>query len=385
MKKLIRIGINALGPITQDTGGRTYLINFSKHLASVTPDVEWTFFVTPGEYHILHRHPTNYRFIEIPNTHHTFGRIAAEHWHLPELIRYYHLDGMYYPGNFASWNCPVPYVVAIRSMLIYNRPNDSSVSFIKKIYRKTVLPRSAQMSRFVITPSLHTKNEIVRFLHIPEFKIHVVPHGIDFELFHKPKNPDEAKTVFEPYQIVPPYILYVSALWEYKNHDKLILAYHRLRQRYQLPHQLIFVGQGMNSFEGYAQKIRQMIRTLQLEDSIRMIPFLPHESLVHCYQQADVFVFPSMTESFGNPIFEALAAGVPVLCSNTHAMNDLADDAAMYVDPSQTELFADKIYELITNTHLRQSLIEKGYHKTKTMSWNHCCQNTSTLILQAIS
>ncbi len=384
MEKIIKIGINALGPVSSDTGGRTYLINLSRNLAPLLENEEIFFFVSPGESTILHTANDRYRLIEIDKSLSTVQRIRREHFSLPGLIKKHDIDVMYYPGNFASWKCPVPYVLAIRSMLVYNRPDDSSVSRIKKAYRRYLLPRSARNAANIITPSEHTKREIIDFLKADEQKIHAIPHGIDVSLFSQPKNDSAAQLVFPSHHVQKPFILYVSALWEYKNHDKLILAFRDLLQMHHLPHQLVLVGQGMNSFEGYAHLIKRLITDSRLDDRVRMIGFLPHEELVHLYQNADVFAFPSLTESFGNPLFEAMAAGTPVISSNTHAMTDLTGNAALHVNPNDTDEFSRSLYRLITDETLRNTFIQKGREKVNNMSWTQCARQTLNIIKQSI-
>ncbi len=384
MEKKFKIGINALGPVSSDTGGRTYLINLSRYLEPLLENEEIFFFVSPGESSILHNSNNRYRLIKVDKSISTFQRIGRENFSLPGLVKKHDLDVMYYPGNFASWKCPVPYVLAIRSMLVYNRPDDSSVSSLKKMYRRYMLPRSAQNAANIITPSEHTKREIIYFLKTEEKKINVIPHGIDVSLFSQPKNETAAKSVFQAHFIQKPYILYVSALWEYKNHDKLILAFRQLIHEHHLPHQLVLVGQGMNSFEGYAHIIKKLIADNRLENRVRMIGFLPHEDLVHLYQSAEVFAFPSLTESFGNPLFEAMAAGTPVLCSNTHAMTDLTGDAALPVNPNNISEFSRSLHRLITDDTLRITFIQKGCEKVNNMSWTECARQTLNIIKQSI-
>lgn len=379
------IGISALGPIQHDTGGRTYLVNLSKTLQRIVTTDNVIFFVSHGQGQLLQvRHP-DFKIIEIPFSLRTsYHRIFAEHIILPFYIKKHKIDIMYFPGNFSSYVCPVPYVLAIRSMLAYNENKTQSVNVARNFYRKILIPHSAKNAVNIITPSQHTKDEIVRYLQIPASKIRTIPHGIDLELFASHEHDTANLALFERYQVVKPFLIYVSALWEYKNQDKLIEAFHWLILNKQIPHQLVLVGRGMNSYESYAGKLKQMVKNLQLTDRVRFIDFLPHEELRYFYQQADIMVFPSSIESFGNSIFEAMAAGTPVVCSNTHGFPAMIKDAALTVNPYNIEELALAVFEVLTSTSLQSKLINNGKNHVKSLSWSTCIDQTLSLIKSSV-
>ncbi len=380
------IGINALGPISQDTGGRTYLSNLSKWIQKLDNENLYIFFISPGEASILDIQQPNVKAVAIPKSSgSTYNRIFSEHFVLPWYIVRHKVQTMYYPGNFASYYCPVPYTLAIRSMLIYNPEASECVDSRRQFYRRQLLPRSARKSKAIITPSIHTKNEIIKHLSVDDNKIHVIPHGIDYELFSHPDAICVQQNLLDKYHVQKPYFLYVSALWEYKNQDKLILALQRLIQTDSLPHQLVLIGRGMYGFESYAGKLNALVKQLHLENRVIFIDFLPHSALRSFYQNADVFLFPSLMESFGNSLFEAMAAGVPVICSNTHGFPQMLGNAALLTDPRNPELLADAIRTVLNSPQLRNNLISNGQILAKSLSWRACVSKTLDLIRQALT
>jgi glycosyltransferase involved in cell wall biosynthesis len=382
VKKIdMTIGICALGALSQDTGGRTYLTNLSKTLQKIDQTNTFVFFMSAGESHIVELSQPNFRVVEISHSTKTYQRIFSEHFSLPFLIRKHKIDTMYYPGNFASYFCPVPYVLAIRSMLVYNPEAGEKVSFLRHFYRKFLIPHSAKKARHVITPSQHTKDEIVRFLRIDGKKVSVIPHGIDTVLFGSPKDEVEAENIFQQYGIKRPFILYVSALWEYKNQDKLILAFSKLIKEKNIPHLLILIGRGMSAFESYGAQLKNMITELNLSGRVIFIDFLPHKTLKHFYQFSDVYVFPSLMESFGNSLFEAMAAGAPVVCSNSHGFPILVKDAAVLADPRKTDELADAIHRVLSDPELRTKLLNNGKSLADSLSWDVCVKKSVSLIL----
>lgn len=375
------IGICALGALSQDTGGRTYLVNLSKTLQKIDTVHKYVFFISKGESHLLGLHGLNFTVVEIANSTATIRRIFSEHVLLPFLIKKQKISVMYYPGNFASFYCPVPYVLAIRSMLVYNPEAGEKVSLARQWYRKILVPHSSKKARHIITPSQHTKEEIIKFLNVSASKISVIPHGIDTALFGSSKNEKEAGNVFLMHGVRRPFLLYVSALWDYKNQDKLILAFSKLINEKQIPHQLILIGRGMSAYESYGARLKLMVTELELSDRVKFIDFLPHETLKHFYQHADVFVFPSLMESFGNSLFEAMAAGVPVVCSNTHGFPGLVNDAALMANPRNIGELAGAIYRVLTEPELKSKLLINGKSLSNSLSWDVCIKNTLSHIL----
>ncbi len=375
----MRIGICALGAISQDTGGQTYIINLCRALRLMGGENEYIFFVSSGEGAILDMTKSNFKIVEVPHSSSgVLQRVAAEQFKLPSLIRKHDIEVMYYPNNFASVMCPVPFVVAIRSMLYYHYPD--AIGAVRNIYRKILTPLSAAKARYIITPSQDIKNDIIRFVNVPADKIKVVNHGVHVSLFEKKYDANEFTGWFREAGIDRPFLLYVSALWEYKNHDKLILAFRKLTENTAFTHQLVIVGRGLNAYAGYELRLRKLITESGLEDRIRMLGFLDHNKLKYLYQNCSVFVFPSSYESFGNPLFEAMAAGVPIVCSNVHSFPEMAGEAAVLVDPLRVDELAEGIRRVLNDTDLSRRLIGAGKERIKNYSWTKCASETVEIL-----
>lgn len=376
---MLHIGVVAPGPVSSDSGGRTYLINLARHI-SHDADVRLTFLITDGQEHLI---PKEVPVIKLPRwSAATPGRLFAEHFWIPVLALRYGLDGLYFPNNFASFLSPVPYVVAIRSMLVFNKPGSAGTS--RQFYRTFQSKRSARRARLVITPSAHTKHEIEYFLRLDPNKIIVIPHGVDGTLFSTRSDAAAAHATIIRYGIQQPYLLYVSSLWPYKNHDKLIHAFEKLKSVHHIPHHLVLVGRGMNAEVQYHSDILALIQRYGLNSFVHMIDFLPHDELAHFYRSADLFVFPSETESYGNPIFEAMASGVPVVCSSTHHFEELVGPAARYANPHDHENLASVIKQILDDNELRQTMIRQGLERVQALSWTGCIQQTLRAIHRAV-
>lgn len=106
---------------------------------------------------------------------------------------------------------------------------------------------------------------------------------------------------------------------------------------------------------------------------------ISQEEVVQCYENCDLLFFASTFEGFGMPILEAQAVGRPVITSNILSMPEVGGDAALYVNPHNNEEIKDKILELMTNSELRQSLIEKGFENVKRFDEDTIAQQYESL------
>ena len=93
------------------------------------------------------------------------------------------------------------------------------------------------------------------------------------------------------------------------------------------------------------------------------------------YSQCKIFLYPSLRESFGIPILEAMACGTPVITSNTSSMPEIAGDAAYLINPYKTEEITEAINKLLFDSVLTANLIKKGYIQSQKFSWNAMAKN----------
>jgi glycosyltransferase involved in cell wall biosynthesis len=205
----------------------------------------------------------------------------------------------------------------------------------------------------IITVSESEKRIISHYLSIPPEKIHVIYHGVsdDFTLL----PPRTVKKTLEKFRIESPFILHASAYQPKKNVTRLLTAFNNLKTE----HTLVMVG---------SHKQDDAITNVK-QDKIIFTGFIDIKELVSLYNAADVFAFPSLHESFGMPILEAMACGCPVLTSNVCSMPEVAGDAAYLVDPYSTDEITDALYTIVTDDNLKAHLKKKGLERVQQFSW----------------
>ncbi|PHM07757.1 hypothetical protein CK516_25020 [Nostoc sp. 'Peltigera malacea cyanobiont' DB3992] len=157
-----------------------------------------------------------------------------------------------------------------------------------------------------------------------------------------------------------------------KNINTIITAFNFLKEKYKIEHQLILIGKkGWNY-----QPVFAAIENSPWRNQIHHLNYLSNELVALFYSKADVFVYPSHYEGFGLPVLEAMTLGAPVISSNTSSIPEVTGDAAILVDPNNPVQLAEAILKVISDSQLRQELINKGKARAKLFSWERTAKET---------
>ena len=223
----------------------------------------------------------------------------------------------------------------------------------------------------IITDSINTKRDCIKYLKIPEEKIRAVPLAAGTQ--YKPLS--SLKLIEEElksrYNLEVPFILYVGTLEKRKNISTLIKAFNELKNQH-ITHKLVIIGQKGWKYE----EIFETVHKLGLNNEIIFTGYVPDEDLVKFYNAADLFVYPSIYEGFGLPPLEAMACGTPVITSNTSSLPEVVGNAGITVDPYKTDGLIDKMHKILNSTNLQDKLSKKGIERAKTFSWDKTARET---------
>jgi glycosyltransferase involved in cell wall biosynthesis len=170
------------------------------------------------------------------------------------------------------------------------------------------------------------------------------------------------------------FVLFVGNLFPNKNVGNLLRAFATLGER--IPHRLVIVGGRRWKYAGDLK----LLDGSRLGERVRMLDFVDQDDLIALYSQASCFVFPSLYESFGLAMVEAMACGCPVVASRTGALPEVAADAALYCDPRDPASIAEPILRLATDPALRRSMAEKGLARAAGFTWERCARETLTAL-----
>jgi glycosyltransferase involved in cell wall biosynthesis len=245
-------------------------------------------------------------------------------------------------------------------------------------YARSSIALAARRATRILTVSESSKNDIIRFFGTDPAKIDVIYNAYDERFGIEPAE-EQMVRVRERYQLQDEFVLYAGNVKPHKNLERVIEAFHLVRQR-GLDHlKLVMIGDDISQYAS----LRRAVHQHQLHKYVRFLGYLPEETLAVMYRLAAVFVFPSLYEGFGLPPLEAMASGTPVVTSNVSSLPEVAGDAAVLVDPYSPDGIADGIYRVLTDNALAQSLREKGLRRAKQFSWETSVRRVREIYDQA--
>jgi glycosyltransferase involved in cell wall biosynthesis len=215
----------------------------------------------------------------------------------------------------------------------------------------------------IICCSRNTMSDLKCHFDIPDHKIDLVYQGVDKNVFYPIDDREQAwaQQMIRKKGVEGPYVLTVGTIEPRKNLPNVLYAFERLKGRGQFSGQLVIIGMKGWMSEG----IEEIIRKLELQNDVRFMGYLWDRELRAFYNNAKVFVFPSFYEGFGYPIVESFCCGAPVVTSNVSSCPEVANSAAMTVDPYNPEAIAAAMHELIDDDVLRMDMIQRGFKRAQ--------------------
>lgn len=237
---------------------------------------------------------------------------------------------------------------------------------------------SVYVSKRIFAISNSTKDDIVRHYPSSKGKIYVTPLAYDDKKFNMHISQDDVRRVGSRHSIVTDYVLYLGTLKPSKNIEGLIEAFATLNSKTQIPnYKLVIAGKKGWMFESIFEKVKKM----GIEDKVIFTDFIAEEDKPALIKGAKVFVLPSFWEGFGLDVLNAMACGVPVVCSNVGSLPEVVGEAGILIDPHNTESIAEGMREvLFASTSKYNSIVEKGLRQVEKFSWEKTARETLKVI-----
>ncbi|HEX4467876.1 MAG TPA: glycosyltransferase family 1 protein, partial [Solirubrobacteraceae bacterium] len=260
--------------------------------------------------------------------------------------------------------------------LIYARFPDAHAGIRDKGMRLLV-PAAARRSDRVITDSESTRRDVLELIGIDSSRIDVVPLGLGAVSRATPTPESELRELFAlgDRQM----LLSVSAKRPHKNLLALIDALAAI----PVPERPVLVLPGYPT--EHERELRTHAEQLGLSADVRFPAWVSEEQLEGLWRIARVFVFPSLYEGFGLPVLEAMARGVPVACSNSSSLPELAGDAALTFDPRSQQQLTTCVQRLMKEEVLRANLIARGHARVARFTWGRTAELTLESYARALA
>ena len=382
----MKIALNAVS--AKMGGAATYIKNLARELASLKLEDEFIFFVPEEQAQAIRGLAPNIRVMatEIGSASFLkrlwFDQVVLRRWLKREKV-----DALYSTANFGMVACPCHQVLLVRNAIYFSEiywtrimSHKSLLAKLEDKLRLWLVLQSTKWADVVMTPSQDMMDVLQRFTKIRDDKAKVNHYGVTIETASalqcskKLANPKEKEWRF----------LYSAIYTEYKNLTTVLRSL------------LLLVEEGwrfrfITSADPWADKLPmtqikqldiQLLNDLRLKDCIEFTGKMTSEQIAEFYRQVDLFLYPSVIESFGHPLVEAMANGVPVIASNIAINQELCADAALYFDKFDAQDCAEKIRQVLEDDELRCSLASKGRQQARRFTWDQHIQNVLAALCQ---
>ncbi len=282
-------------------------------------------------------------------------------WDRPDLLH------VQYTAPLA---CPVPVVVSVHDVSFLEHPRYFPLH--RAVQLRMTVRRTIRTAARILTVSEFSRDAIARAYQLDPERIAVV-HNAAADCFYQIRREKASAQVLERFDLAAPFVLTVGDLQPRKNHVGLIEAFARMVRAFpQLTHQLVLAGKET----WFSGRVHDAARRSGVADRIRFLGFVSDDDLLQLYNACDVFSFPSFYEGFGLPVLEAMACGAAVCCSNTSAMPEVADGAALLFNPGNTDELARAMLDLILLPELRSRMGRLGVQRAAQFSWQEAAKRT---------
>ena len=317
-------------------------------------------------------------FADVPNISVEQLRIKGDRYELWPRVRLPVANLMTRPDIFhapagpAPWVTVAPMVTTIHDLipLETGRTDPDTMAWIANVRR------AARRSRLILAVSRHGKERIVQHFGIAPEKIRVVHWG-PINGTATPLTPDCQLQLRERFGLHSSkrYVLHFGMADPRKNTARLIAAWSQLPGEIRRTVSLVIVGVAPSARDSFCQQVIQH----NLDASVGIHGYVSDDDVAALLAGATVMAYPTQSEGFGLPILDAFAAGVPVLTGNQTSLPEVAGDAAVLVDPTNTGSITDGLQYLLTDTEFCQQLIRNGRDRLTRFDWHTTAERVATM------
>lgn len=368
--KKIKIAIDTLGGDHGKSGFGSYILYFISNLPKER-DFEIELFGTEEDrYTYTSGTDIPYSAIKLLETPQALRRWYK--YHANRFIKKHDYDAVIYPS--ANKMLPRKFHGHTAIAVINSIVSSDIAEMNRKSHRQ--LKKGILHAQKLIAASDFIKDDLVK-LGVSADKITVIHNGIDHKLFFPMADIFEDKIVdIKPFAIKRPYFVYGSTLSSpEKKHIELIKAFELFKKNTGAPHRLVLAGN-----DGpYAEEIHKAAFDSQFASDIFLTGFFPHENFARLYGGAEACLFPSVNEGVGLPILEAMACGIPVICSDKGALKEIGGTAPLYYNPDKADAIdqlALNMQKVTEDKELRDNMITDGIVWAKDFNWEETVNQT---------
>jgi glycosyltransferase involved in cell wall biosynthesis len=287
---------------------------------------------------------------------------------VPSAVRRHGVDLLFNPKYSIPLAAPCPSVWVCHGLDWYVMPWASR--FIDRLSHRLLVPRYAAKADAIVAVSEVTRLHVMQYLKVPPDRVVTVYSGVD-DVFRRPMDADRLQAIRAKYSLPERFLLYAGAIYPPKNFTRLVQAYARVGPDRGIP---LVVAGGENRFLSERELLEPT--ALGIAEWVRWPGWVEQEDLAGFYGLAEGLLLPSLFESCGLPVLEAMAAGCPVVTADRYGTKELAEGAAVLVDPESVDGIAAGIRRLLDDQVLRAELVAAGRRRSREFEWRRCARET---------
>jgi glycosyltransferase involved in cell wall biosynthesis len=347
-----------------------------RHLQLIDQVNEYFILVKQDDDNSVLSESDNFHIINLPSVPYPLW----EQYYLPKAISKIRPDILHCTSNTAPLQINVPMVLTLHDILYMQKIDLLKGSLYQRfgnLYRKYLVPKIINRCQKIITVSNFEKREINDFFQLPPDRVHTIYNAYS-PYFQIIEDSNKLQAYKAKYDLPDQFILYLGNTHPNKNLGNVLKAIHLLHKTTNSNMSLVMP----DIDDGFLRSTLNQIGNSELRKAIHLTGYIPNNELVYLYNLATIFLYPSHYESFGMPILEAMACGVPVITSNRAAMPEIANGTAEIIDPDKPEEIMMAIIKLLSNQALYVQYQEEGIKRAKAFSWNHSAHQVLKLYEQ---
>lgn len=291
---------------------------------------------------------------------------------IPLAVRRHKIDVLFNPKYSIALSAPCPTAWVCHGLDWYVMPWASRLK--DRLSHKVLVPRYAAKADAVLAVSEITRQHVMQYLNMPPERVFTVYSGVD-DLFRTAIPASKLDEVRATFKLPERFFLYAGAVYPPKNFTRLIQAYAKVGPARGIP---LVVAGGENRFLS-EDELREPER-LGIAEWVRWPGWVNQEQLAAFYTMAEALLLPSLFESCGLPVLESMAVGTPVVTSDCYGTKELAEGAAVLVDPESVDSIAQGMVRVLDDPLLRAKLLTAGKARSDTFTWRRCAADTLAVL-----
>lgn len=291
-----------------------------------------------------------------------------EQFSLPRALKRIKPAAVHCMCNTAPVRCPVPLILTLHDIIYLEETSfgGSAYQNFGNLYRRAVVPQAIRKAKTIVTVSDFERKVIADYIPAAAEKLEVVPNAVDgrFNVHYPPESIDAFR---KKYGLPQNFILLLGNTAPKKNTATALRAYEHYCELTRDPLPLVVADFSVGTTS---------------KGTIVCPGYIPSEEMPLLYNCASLFLYPSLRESFGLPILEAMACGVPVITSDASALPEVAGGAARLIQPESAREIGEAIMEVLADSSLIESYKQKGLARASQFSWEKSAQKLVALYSQ---